>query len=168
MREPQIPRQGSRIATPLQPEEKEALEGHPDRRFRDYIVRGIRQGFRIGFNRRSGSAPRACRRNMRPAYEHPEVVSEYLAQECQAVRVLGPFPASPVATLQISSFGVTPKRHKPGRWRLILDLSSPEGHGVNDGIDPTVCSLKFISVDTVAEARRSFGHGEGRDMSGVD
>ena len=51
-----IPRQISRVATPLKPYEwEEALEGHPDHRFRDYI-RGISQGFRIGLNRQSGSA----------------------------------------------------------------------------------------------------------------
>ena len=128
LREPWTPHQLSRIATPLQLEEwEEALEGHPDHRFKDYIVRGIRQGLRIGFNRRLGSAPRACRWNIRSAYEHPEVVSQYLAQECRAARVLGPFLASPVAQLQISNFGVIPKRHQPGRWRLILNLSSSEG-----------------------------------------
>jgi hypothetical protein len=34
-------------------------------------------------------------------------------------------------------------------------LSSPEGRSVNDGIDLTVCSLNFISVDTVTEAGTS-------------
>ena len=75
------------------------------------------------------------------AYEHLEVV---LAQECRAARVLGPFPSSPLPQLQVSSFGVIPKRHQPGKWCLILDLSSPEGRSVNDGIDQTVCSLQFI------------------------
>ena len=89
---------------------------------------------------------------MRSAYEHPEVVSEYLAQECRAARVLSQFPASPVPQLQISSFGVIPKRHWLRKWCLILDLSSPEGHSVNDGIDPTVCSLNLISMSTIAEA----------------
>jgi hypothetical protein len=92
VQEPWIPRLISRVATPLKPDQwEEALEGHPDHRFRDYIIRGISRGFRIGFNRQLGSAPRSCWRNTRSAYEHPEVVSEYLARECRAARVLGPF-----------------------------------------------------------------------------
>ena len=27
-----------------------------------------------------------------------------------------------------------PKKQQPGKWRLILDLPSPDGHTVNDGI----------------------------------
>ena len=69
---------------------EEAMAGHPDRRFREYIALGIHQGFRIGFDRRSGVAPRSCRQNIHSAYEHPEVVSDYLARECKAARVLGP------------------------------------------------------------------------------
>ena len=102
-----------------------------------------------------GRAAGICARRI---YEHPEVVSEYLAQECRAARVLGPFPSSPLPQLQVSSFGVIPKRHQPGKWCLILDLST-EGRSVNDGIDQTVCSLQFISVDTIAEAVFWVGRG---------
>ena len=38
----------------------------------------------------------------------------------------------------ISPFGVIPKGHTPGKWRLIVDLSSPKGGSVNDGIPPVV------------------------------
>jgi hypothetical protein len=31
-----------------------------------------------------------------------------------------------------------------------VDLSSPEGHSVNDGIDPNLCSFKYISVRDVS------------------
>ena len=41
-------------------------------------------------------------------------------------RMLGPFQASLSATdLQINRFGVIPKGHQPGKWRLITDLSFP-------------------------------------------
>ena len=32
-----------------------------------------------------------------------------------------------------------------------MDLSYPESASVNDGIDPSLCSLKYISVDMVAQ-----------------
>lgn len=63
-----------------------------------------------------------------------------------------------LATIGTSSFGVIPKS-TPGKWRLILDLSSPEGHSVNDGIDQDLCSLSYISVDDAAKAAARLGQG---------
>ena len=37
--------------------------------------------------------------------------------------------------------------HQPNKWRLIIDLSYPKGHSVNDGIPKSLCSLSYISVD---------------------
>lgn len=48
-----------------------------------------------------------------------------------------------------SPFGVIPKRNKPGKWRLIVGLSAPKGHSVNDGIDKELASLSYVSVDDV-------------------
>jgi len=36
--------------------------------------------------------------------------------------------------IHCSPFGVIPKKNKPGKWRLILDLSTPTDHSVNNGI----------------------------------
>ena len=35
----------------------------------------------------------------------------------------------------------------PGGWRLILDLSFPWQHSVNDGIAKELCSLHYPTVD---------------------
>ena len=148
------------IVTPLRWQVWEAeLRGHPDRAFASLIVDGIRHGFRIGFDRRNAPELRPKRRNMGSAYQHSEVVDNYLTTECQAGRVLGPFSAPPISRLQTNSFGVIPKRHQPGKWRLILDLSSPDGHSVNDGIGSEACTLNYISVQDVAGevARRGRG-----------
>ena len=45
---------------------------------------------------------------------------------------------------------VIPKKNQPGRWRLIVDLSSPHGSSVNDFIDPNLSSLSYVSVDDAA------------------
>lgn len=37
---------------------------------------------------------------------------------------------------EVSLFGVIPKRNQLNKWGLIVDLSSPEGHTVNDAIQP--------------------------------
>ena len=38
-----------------------------------------------------------------------------------------------------------------GKWCLITDLSYPHGQSVNDGIDPSLCSLVYSTVDDVAD-----------------
>ena len=53
---------------------------------------------------------------------------------------MGPFAVGEIKA-HISSLGVIPKKNKPGSWRLILDLSHPEGFSVNDGIRREECSL---------------------------
>jgi hypothetical protein len=71
----------------------------------------------------------------------------------------GPFPNPPVASLHVSPFGVIPKNHQPGKWRLILDLSSPAGHSVNDGIPKDPFSLKYVTVDDAIQALMDLGPG---------
>ena len=48
-----------------------------------------------------------------------------------------------------SPFGVIPKKHKPDRWRLILDLSAPDRASVNDGISKEDSSLSYVSIDDI-------------------
>ena len=74
------------------------------------------------------------------------------------VGVAGPFSSSPFPCLHISSFGVIPKKGQPGKWHLIVDLSSPVGASVNDGIDPQDFSLQYIKVDQVIHMVSHYGH----------
>lgn len=66
------------------------LDGHPDKRFRLYIMNGIENGFRIGFNR--ATICRLASSNMRSAVENASVVSDYLKKEMSLGRILGPIP----------------------------------------------------------------------------
>ncbi len=52
-----------------------------------------------------------------------------------------------------------PKKSKPGKWRLIIDLSAPEDHSVNDGIDKALCSISYVKIDEVANYVLSFPPG---------
>ena len=54
------------------------------------------------------------------------------------------FPA-----IHCSLIGLVPKGSS-GKWCLIVDLSSPQGHSVNNGISSDLCSLEYITVDMVA------------------
>ena len=55
--------------------------------------------------------------------------------------------------------GIIPKPHQPGTWRLIVDLSFPEGHSVNDGIPSDICSIQYASMDQAVEIVRALGVG---------
>ena len=77
--------------------------------------------------------------------------------ELEKGRVAGPFLISPIPNLHVSRFGVIPKKHQPGMWRLILDLSSPLGHSVNDGILKELFSVQYMRVDDVISGIMSFG-----------
>ena len=112
---------GSYIVTPLGwVELDEALH----QQFKAYVVSGLRQGFRVGFDYAHSGCQRASS-NMHSAREHAQVIREYLAVECSEGRVVGPLNPPWSQSIQISRFGVIPKG-STGKWRLILDLSSPE------------------------------------------
>ena len=138
-----------------------ALRGHPDREFVDYLLDGMSQGFRIGFNRVFGHL-KSAKRNMVSASAEPAVIEAYLAKERAAGRIVGPLVAEGVLAtsyIHTSRFGVIPKPHQPGKWRLIVDLSHPKGHSVNDGVDPGLCSLTYASVDAAAAMVLAVGRG---------
>ena len=89
-----------------------------------------------------------------PTKQYPQVVEEYLAEELEEGRVVGQLDLQKYPQVQVSPFGVIPKSHQPNKWRLIVDLSSPEGESVNDCIDKSLCSLSYVSVDDLAEIIR--------------
>ena len=114
-------------------------------------------GFRIGANPEALLRPAS--RNMLSAQQHPDVISEYLQSETQKLNILGPFPPHKLQEVHINRFRVIPKKHQPGKWRLITDLSFPEGASVNDAIDPRLCSLKYVTVEQVAKKAMQLGIG---------
>ena len=130
---------------------------HPDRRFKEYIVDGIRRGFRVGFNYAAASC-HASGQNLPSVREQPQVVRDYLAQECALGRILGPLDPKLYPQVHTSRFGIIPKS-TPGKWRLIVDLSSPRGKSVNDGIAEEVCSLSYVGIDEATSGILTYGRG---------
>ena len=118
---------------------------------------GLQHGFRVGFDHSGRLRP--AHRNMPSAEQHPEVIDRYLEAELTAGRILGPFSPGSILIGQINRLGVVPKGHTSGKWRLITDLSFPEGASVNDGIDSRFCSIQYTSVDKIAKAAQSLGAG---------
>ena len=147
------------ISTPLKADAWQvALYRHPDREYVGWILRGILKGFRIG-----SEVVKSAKRNMVSTYEPPSVVADYLEKERSEDRVMGPFSLefSRLNQIHISRFGIIPsiKKSQPGKWRLIVDLSAPDGASVNDGIVPSLCSLSYTSVDDTAAEVLQLGKG---------
>ena len=132
------------------------LDTHPDKDFVTYILQGISKGFRIGYN--YNRTTKRATSNLLSASQNPEVVTRYIQEEVALDRLIGPLEPELAARAHISPFGVIPKGHT-GKWRLIVDLSSPAGSSVNDGINPSWCSLTYITVDMVAEKVAQLGRG---------
>lgn len=133
------------------------IVGHPDQKFAAFILRGIRQGFRIGFDPEHTLV--STRRNTPSAQQHPEVVEKYLTKEITAGRIIGPFSLIDIPRIQISQMGIIPKAHQPNKWRLITDLSFRPLTSVNGGIDSSVCSMDYTSVSKVARVAQGFRRG---------
>ena len=147
------------VSTPLQPEAwSAALRHHPDREYASYLVQGIQHGFRIGFDWKERLG-KPAKRNMLSAELNPEVVDAYLAKEIAAGRVVALSAEHQLTEVHISRFGVIPKPHQPGKWRLIVDMSHPKGGSVNDGISPELCSLAYASIDDAVKIILQQGRG---------
>ena len=143
------------------------LQLHPDRGLVRVLLRGIQEGFRVGF-RHNQVELKPCDKNLVSAREHPEVVCGYLQEEVSSGRVIDVGDSKTAESLGVhcSPFGVIPKTGRPVRWRLIVDLSSPEQSSVNDGISKELSSLSYLSVDDViAEVVR---RGRGTLMAKMD
>jgi len=65
------------------------------------------------------------------------MIDAYLADEVRLGQVVSPFDSPHTSKGQL------------GKWCLIVDLSSPQGHSVNDGIDHDSLHLQYIKIDDV-------------------
>ena len=82
--------------------------------------------------------------------------SEYLHAECEAGRVIGPLDPSSHPQVHTSRFGVMPKS-APGKWRLVIDMSSLEGGSVNDGMKEPWCLLSYTTVIDAVHVIMAYG-----------
>ena len=148
----------ARIVSPLMLSVWErGLSSHHDCDFVQYVCEGICNGFQIGFD----YCKAHCRQgpgNMGSAKKREQVVEQYIGVECEARRLIGPLDRTKFPQVHISPFGVIPKS-EPGKWHLILDLSSPNSHSINDGVDKRVSSLSYVSIDDIADRVMLKGRG---------
>ena len=123
-----------------------ALASHPDKDFVAFLLRGISQGFRIGFSRSSQLKPPPG--NFHSVNANRSTVDKYIAEEV----AMGRLVQLPQDDLPIrrNPIGIIPKPHQPGKFRLIVDLSAPPDFSVNDGISAALCSVRYVKVDRAA------------------
>ena len=121
------------------------------------LVQGMQHGFRIGFDWKERFG-KPAKSNMLSAEQNPEVVDAYLAKEVTVGRVVALSAEHQLTEVHISWFGVIPKPHQPGKWRLIV-MSHPKGRSVNDGISPELCSLAYASIDDAVKIILQQGRG---------
>ena len=154
-----VPEVLQQIRTPLNVFEWEkCLRTHPDKEFSEYIIQGLTQGFRIGFCYHNHTC-QSARSNMQSAGTNPAVVRDYLRNEVQSGTLIGLLKKEAVPGVHINRFGVIPKSQQPGKWRLIVDLSRPMSHSVNEGILKEHCSLRYPSVDDAVKVILALGPG---------
>ena len=103
-------------ATPVNPDRLEALlVRYPNRNMADYLVKGFRFGFDIGY---CGGINPGSSRNLKSAREHPHGVDLAIQKEIDRGHTVGPFHSPPFTNFHVLPLGAVPK--KDGTYRLIL------------------------------------------------
>ena len=123
----------------------EFIAAHPDQEYASYVHTGLLSGFRIGFDCRSVFL-QSSTRNHPLAFENEGQVRGCIAAERETGHIVGPLWQSDLTGIHTSPIGLLPKS-EPNQWRMIVDLSSPFGHSVNDGISSMLASVSYSSVD---------------------
>lgn len=90
---------------------------------------------------------------------HPAVTDEYLYAKLTKGRVAGPLSMPPLPKIHVSHFRVTPKKHQPGKWCLILDLFGPSGYSISDGIPRESFSVQYRTVGSIINSTMSLSWG---------
>ena len=132
------------------------LRSHPDQQFAAFILRRVSFRFWVGYSpgRRALWSQRC---NHPSSLANQAVVASHITNELLAGRLVGPIPESLQSVVHTSPIGLVPKGHASGRWRMIVNLSSPQSASVNSGIDKTLCSLQYTSLDDAIGLIRHFG-----------
>ena len=86
------------------------------------------------------------------------MVGEFLQQQVAAGFMMGPFEPQECSGVVTSSVGVVPKS-TPGKFRVIVDLSRPEGASVNDQLLRELTHVVYSSIEDASLAMHALGQG---------
>ena len=130
------------------------LREHPDRSAVNFILEGLRSGFRIGFR---GQLSDTSRPNNKSALENSRIVTNAVQKEVAREHTAGPFLSPPFPINHISPLGAVPK--KDGTCRIVFDLSQPEGESINDFIFKEEYPCSYTHFDEATELTLLMGRG---------
>ena len=140
-----IPMHEASIVTPVASNNLwNCLEGNPNRRF---ICDGFRYGFHLGVT----SVPDVKRKPAcvsPPSLTSQDPFTQKINAELIAKRVLGPFKSLPAHVIVSPLYVIS--KSTPGKYRLIHNLSSPNGNSINESIDTDMKSVSYCNVLDVA------------------
>lgn len=128
------------------------LSGYPNDLY-SYIVDGFTFGFSIGC---TTFTPPAYSNNHASILRNKTVGREKISKELKLGRIAGPFSAPPFHDLVCSPLGLVPKK-TPNEYRIIHDLSFPEGASVNNHIPPSHSSVQYESIENEINLVKQFG-----------
>ena len=112
----------------------------------DPILRSqLVSGFSFGFDFMYRGTPTSdlTIRNHKSTFTYSSFVSQALEKELTLGRIAGPFVSPPFPFFQLSPLGAVPKK-TPGSFRLIFDLSFPQGSSVNDHISDVFSEVSYV------------------------
>ena len=130
------------------------LRGY-DPTLRLYLYQGFKEGFTISNHL---SFPHPPPKNLKSAYQLPQIVDQKLQKESSLGRIAGPFPHPPMEEMVFSPLGLQPKKLQ-GQYRVIHHLSFPKGQSINDGISVQDSTVKYASVGQAIQHIVSIGQG---------
>ena len=111
----------------------------------NYLVTGFTVGFHLGCL----GAPIQLDHhvaNRKSAFQLPHVIDAKLKKEKSLQRILGPFAIPPThPAFRVSPLGVVAKK-LPGEFRMIHNLSYPEGSSVNDYIPAEFATVQYATI----------------------
>ena len=137
---------------------RKLLSGYPDQ----IICEFLEFGWPIGYM--SDTLPIFDLRTHSGASDFPDQVNAYLSKEFKLGRIAGPFHTVPLAQeFVVSSLNAVEKRDSEER-RVIVDLSWPCGHSMNDGIPSDSylgepLALRYPTIDDIVDAVVTLGRG---------
>ena len=137
------------------------LQGHPNRYHVNYILDGLRNGFDIGY---LGTSIATQPKNLRSAQRFYALLKEAVVKEVQRGHTAGPFSSPPFPVTHCSPIGAVEK--SDSTCRLVVDLSQPTGHSINEFIPKEPFSVKYSKFDDAV--RMVLEKGRGCYMSKLD
>ena len=143
------------ISTPLVADAwAAALQSHPTREWVECLITGMKEGYRIGLVREPNcqSSPG----NTPSVTERADVISNFLSSQGRAGSMLGPLTSEDCAGVITSHMAVIPKKI-PGKWRVIVDLSSTRNRSINDNLCCHLPHVSYASTDDAAMLMQFLG-----------